>query len=278
MARATYYYNVARKYHDRYSEIKKRFTAIYNAHKGRYGYSRILIQLRIEGITINHKTVEKLMKELGLKAQIRKVRYRSYKGDVGRVAPNILERNFTADKPNQKWLTDVTQVNIKGEKIYLSPILDVFNGEIVVYTISDRPDLKMVTEMLNKAKKKKMASDKIVIHSDQGWHYQHATYRKMVAQMGMTQSMSRKGNYLDNAMMENFFGIMKSELLYLQKFESMKQFKQELVKYIYYYNNHRIKLRLKGKSPVKYRALCAYNYFINCPTFGGAVHLALFLF
>ena len=257
MARSTFYYHTSHEQKDQYCEMKKRIADIYKTHKGRYGYRRITMQLREEGEVINHKTVEKLMKELGLKALVRKVRYRSYKGDVGRIAPNILERNFVADKPNEKWLTDVTQVNIKGKKMYLSPILDTFNGEIITYTISDRPNLKMVTNMLKKAKRKKNINDKIIIHSDQGWHYQHATYRKMVKDMGMTQSMSRKGNCLDNAMMENFFGIMKSELLYLQEFDSMKQFKQELVRYIHYYNNHRIKLRLKGKSPVKYRALCA---------------------
>lgn len=257
MARSTYYYHTSHEKKEQYSEIKKRIVDIYNDHKGRYGYRRITMQLKAESVVINHKTVEKLMKELGLKARIRKVRYRSYKGDVGRIAPNVLGRDFTANKPNEKWLTDVTQVNIKGEKMYLSPILDTFNGEIITYTISDRPDLKMVTKMLKKALKKKNIGDEIIIHSDQGWHYQHATYRKMVKDMGMIQSMSRKGNCLDNAMMENFFGIMKSELLYLYEFDSMKHFKQELVKYIYYYNNHRIKLRLKGKSPVKYRALCA---------------------
>ena len=257
MARSTFYYHTSHQDKDQYGEIKKRITKIYNNHQGRYGYRRITMQLREDGEVINHKTVEKLMKDLGLKARIRRVRYRSYKGDVGRIAPNVLERDFAADKPNEKWLTDVTQVNIKGEKMYLSPILDTFNGEIITYTISNRPDLKMVTNMLKKAKRKKNIDDKIIIHSDQGWHYQHATYRKMVKDMAMTQSMSRKGNCLDNAMMENFFEIMKSELLYLYEFDSMKQFKRELVKYIYYYNNHRIKLRLKGKSPVKYRALCA---------------------
>lgn len=257
MARSTFYYHISRQEIDVYSEMKTHITKIYNDHHGRYGYRRITMQLRNEGVVINHKTVEKLMKELGLKALTRKVRYKSYKGDIGRIAPNVLGRNFTSNKPNEKWVTDVTQVNIKGEKMYLSPILDTFNGEIITYTISDRPDLKMVTSMLEKAKKKKNIGDEIILHSDQGWHYQHATYRKIVKNMGMIQSMSGKGNCLDNAMMENFFGIMKSELLYLQEFDSIKQFKRELIKYIYYYNNHRIKLRLKGKSPVKYRALCA---------------------
>ncbi len=215
------------------------------------------MQLRNEGITINHKTVEKLMGELGLKARVRRVRYRSYKGDVGRIAPNILERDFTATAPTQKWLTDVTQVNIKGEKLYISPILDAFNGEIISYTISQRPDLKMVTEMLHKAFRKIKAHRDLVIHSDQGWHYQHASYRKMLRERGVVQSMSRKGNCLDNAMMESFFGVMKSELLYLQEFTTTAEFERELRRYITYYNNHRIKLRLKGKSPVQYRAIYA---------------------
>lgn len=127
MARSTYYYHTSHEKKEQYSEIKKRIVDIYNDHKGRYGYPRITMQLKAESVVINHKTVEKLMKELGLKARIRKVRYRSYKGDVG--------RDFTANKPNEKWLTDVTQVNIKGKKMYLSPILDTFNGEIITYTI-----------------------------------------------------------------------------------------------------------------------------------------------
>jgi len=256
MARSTFYYHTARQgLSDGYDELRKRIKEIYGDHYGRYGYRRITMQLREEDIVVNHKTVEKLMRQLGLKSLVRKVRYRSYKGDVGRIAPNELKRDFKADKPNEKWLTDVTQVNIKGKKIYLSPILDVFNGEIITYTISDRPDLKMVIGMLKKAFKRKKPTDELMLHSDQGWHYQHATYRKMLQNEGVKQSMSRKGNCLDNAMMESFFGIMKSELLYLQEFETVKHFKTELVKYIDYYNNKRIKLRLKGKSPVQYRTL-----------------------
>ena len=161
------------------------------------------------------------MRELGLKARIRKIRYRSYKGSIGRIAANELDRNFTSNSPNEKWLTDVTQVNIKGEKMYFSPILDTFNGEIIAYRISDSPDLKMVTDMLVQAKKRRSKKDRTILHSDQGWHYQHAQYQKMVKQMGMTQSMSRKGHCLDNAMMENFFGIMKFELFYLFDFDLM---------------------------------------------------------
>ena len=195
------------------------------------------------------------MQEMHLKSVVRKVKYRSYKGDVGRVAPNVLQRDFATAAPNRKWATDVTEFKIGDKKAYLSPILDMYNGEIVSYTISDSPDLRMVMNMVNSAIKKVKPQEGLVLHSDQGWNYQHMQYQSTLKRNGIIQSMSRKGNCLANAMMENFFGIMKSELLYLQEFRDMDHFKQELRKYIHYYNNDRIKLRLKGKSPVQYRTL-----------------------
>ena len=256
MPRSTYYYNVARlDKADSYSVERERIGEIFAQHRKRYGYRRVCQQLRSEGYLINHKTVQRLMQEMHLKSVVRKVRYRSYKGDVGRVAPNVLQRDFTATAPNRKWATDVTEVKIRDRKTYLSPILDMFNGEIITYTISDSPDLRMVMNMVNSAIKKVKPKEGLVLHSDQGWHYQHMQYQLALKRNGIVQSMSRKGNCLDNAMMENFFGIMKSELLYLQEFRDMDHFKQELKRYIHYYNNDRIKLRLKGKSPVQYRTL-----------------------
>ena len=195
------------------------------------------------------------MGQMSLKAKRKRQHYRSYKGELGEIAPNVLNRDFKASAPNQKWTTDVTQVKIKDKKTYLSPILDMFNGEIVSYTISDSPDLKMVMGMLDKAFKERDIHGNLVLHSDQGWHYQHKRYQKVLKERDITQSMSRKGNCLDNAMMENFFGLMKNELLYLQDWKSVEQFKKALRIYIRYYNNDRIKLRLNGKSPVQYRAL-----------------------
>ena len=151
--------------------------------------------------------------------------------------------------------TDVTEFKVADRKAYLSPIIDMFNGEIIAYTISDRPDLKMVMDMMYLAKRKINNTSGVMLHSDQGWHYQHMQYQQTLKKYGITQSMSRKGNCLDNAVMENFFGIMKSELLYLQEFSDMEVFKRELRKYINYYNNDRIKLKLNGKSPVQYRTL-----------------------
>ena len=224
-------------------------------HSMRYGYRRVYQQLRNEGYTINHKTVQRLMQEMNLKSKVRKVRYLSYRGEVGKTAPNILNRDFKAVRPNQKWATDVTEFKIADRKAYLSPIMDMFNGEIVAYTISDRPDLKMVMDMMSTAKRKVKSTNGVILHSDQGWHYQHMKYQQRLKRYGIIQSMSRKGNCLDNAVMENFFGIMKSELLYLQQFSDMEAFKCELRKYINYYNNERIKLKLNGKSPVQYRTL-----------------------
>ena len=256
MARATYYYHTKRLQEpDRNEDIRQSISRIYDTHKGRYGYRRVTAQLRSDGIIINHKKVQNLMVEMGLRGKRKKTRYRSYKGEVGKIAPNVIDRNFVATAPNQKWTTDVTEVKIKDRKIYLSPILDMFNGEIISYTISDHPDLKMAMSMLEKAFKKIDIPEGLILHSDQGWHYQHLRYQKALKDKHIVQSMSRKGNCLDNAMMENFFGLMKSELLYLQEWDSVEQFSKELVKYIRYYNNDRIKLRLKGMSPVQYRAL-----------------------
>ena len=193
------------------------------------------------------------MKQLGLVCCVRIKKYHSYKGEVGKIAPNLLNRDFYAQKPNEKWVTDVTEFSLFGKKLYLSPILDLHSSYLVSYTISERPVLSMVTSMLEKAFVNIPDNTNLILHSDQGWQYQHKQYQRMLHNKGIRQSMSRKGNCLDNSVMENFFGILKSELLYLQKFESMEQFKKELVDYLDYYNNRRIKTKLKGLSPALYR-------------------------
>lgn len=254
ITRSTYYYylKIFNK-PDKYVNIKKQILEIWDKHKGRYGYRRITLELRNLGIIINHKTVQKLMKILELKCIVRMKKYKSYKGDVGKTAPNIISRDFKADEPNTKWVTDVTEFSLFGQKIYLSPILDLFNGEIIAYNITNRPTFYLVKDMLEKAFVKIPDNTNLILHSDQGWHYQMKQYQRMLNQKGIIQSMSRKGNCLDNSVMENFFGHLKSELLYLQKFENMDHFINELHEYIYYYNNHRIKAKLKGLSPVNYR-------------------------
>ena len=238
---------------DKHKAAKEEITAIYHENRGRYGYRRITAELRNRNLPLNHKTVQRLMKELGLVCRVRMKKYRSYKGEVGKIAPNLLNRDFHADRPNQKWVTDVTEFSLFGEKLYLSPVLDLCSSDLVSYTISERPVLSMVTTMLEKAFEKIPDNTNLILHSDQGWQYQHKQYQRMLREKGIRQSMSRKGNCLDNAVIENFFGLLKSELLYLQDFESMEHFKRELIDYLDYYNNRRIKAKLKGLLPAVHR-------------------------
>ncbi|OCG70852.1 transposase [Gilliamella sp. Occ3-1] len=193
------------------------------------------------------------MSELGLKSLVRPKRYCSYKGQVGKVAKNILNRDFKASHPNEKWVTDITEFNVKGKKLYLSVLLDLYNSEVVSHEIAERPHLEMVDSMLSKAIKILNPKDKPMLHSDQGWQYQMTFFQQRLRDNGITQSMSRSGNCLDNAVMENFFGILKTELFYLEKFNDIKQLANYINSYIYYYNHDRIKLKLGGLSPIKYR-------------------------
>ena len=248
-----YYYLCSFEKPGKYEAAKAAIVSNNEAHKGRYGYRRMTILLRQQGFTLNHKTVQRLMRELNLVCKVRMKKYRSYRGEVGKVAPNLLNRDFHAELPNQKWVTDVTEFSLFGQKIYLSPILDLCHGELVSYSISYSPNFKQIREMLWMAFKKIPDGTQLILHSDQGWQYQMKQYQLMLQNKGICQSMSRKGNCLDNAVMENFFGILKSELLYLQEFDSVNHFISELIDYLDYYNNHRIKIKLKGLSPVQYR-------------------------
>lgn len=211
------------------------------------------IELEKRGYKVNHKVVMRLMKEYGLTCRVRIKKYRSYRGKVGEIAPNVIDRNFYAAKPYEKLATDITEFSLFGTKLYLSPILDMYNGEILAYDISKRPVLKQVTDMLERSFEVIPQGARPILHSDQGWQYQHKAYRQMLEERFWTQSMSRKGNCLDNSVIENFFGLLKSELLYLEEFDSIEDFQFKLEEYIEYYNNRRIKEKLKGMSPVEYR-------------------------
>ena len=260
MARSSFYYHQKQnEVPDKYKVIKELIKSIYHRHKGRYGYRRITDELNAKGTIINHKTVLRLMKTLGLKSLIRVKKYKSYKGEQGKIAPNILERKFKATAPNQKWATDITEFNVSGNKLYLSPIIDLFNQEIISYELTERPIFNQVLMMLKKAFKKIPNNTNLILHSDQGWQYQMKQYQRLLKEKGINQSMSRKGNCLDNAIIENFFGILKSELFYLKKYNSIDQLKNEIDEYIKYYNNERIKLNLNKMSPIKYRT----HYYQN---------------
>jgi transposase InsO family protein len=197
------------------------------------------------------------MNELGLKSRIRIKKYRSFHGEVGRAAPNVLERRFEAQRPHEKWVTDVTEFRVGGQKLYLSPVLDLYNGEIVAFETARRPAFKMIGAMLRRAFARLRPNDKPILHSDQGWQYRMPLYREALQKQAVTQSMSRRGNCLDNAVMESFFGTLKAEFYNLTQFRDVDELQAGIRRYIHYYNHHRIKLRLGGLSPVEYRTRLA---------------------
>ena len=258
LARSTYYYQLKQlDKRDKNQDLKVEIQSIYNEHKGNYGYRRVTLELRNRGFVINHKKVQRLMKILSLTARIRRKRkYSSYQGEIGKKADNLIQRQFEASKPMEKCYTDVTEFAIPNstQKLYLSPVLDGFNSEIIAYNLSTSPNLEQVKVILDQA----FTADwyeKTILHSDQGWQYQHDSYHRFLESKGIQASMSRRGNSPDNGMMESFFGILKSEMFYgyEKNFRSLEDLEQAIVNYIDYYNNKRIKVKLKGLSPVQYR-------------------------
>ena len=250
LARSTYYYHLKQlDQTDKNQTIKAEIQAIFTEHKGNYGYRRITLALRNRGFVVNHKKVQRLMMALGLSARIRRKRkYSSYQGEIGKKAENLIRRQFEASKPMEKCYTDVTEFAIpaSSQKLYLSPVLDGFNSEIIAYNLSTSPNLAQVKMMLEQAFTEKYYENTI-LHSDQGWQYQHDFYHHFLEDKGIQQSMSRKGNSPDNGMMESFFGILKSEMFYgyEKTFKSIEHLEQAIVDYINYYNNKRIKVKLK---------------------------------
>lgn len=258
LPRSSYYYHIKQlKQVDKNKVLKAKIKMIYDEHKGNYGYRRITLELRNQGFLVNHKKVQRLMKCMNLAARIRRKRkYSSYKGEIGKKADNLIQRQFEASKPYEKCYTDVTEFAIpaSSQKLYLSPVLDGYNSEIIAYQLSTSPNLEQIKRMLTQAFPDDHYDDTI-LHSDQGWQYQHQFYHDFLNQKGIRPSMSRKGNSPDNGMMESFFGILKSEMFYgfEKTFKSLDELKQAIINYIDYYNNKRIKVKLKGLSPVQYR-------------------------
>ncbi|CYK53355.1 IS3 family transposase [Streptococcus pneumoniae] len=258
LARWTYYYHLKQlDKTDKDQELKAEIQSIFIEHKGNYAYRRIYLELRNRAYLVNHKRVQGLMKVLNLQAKMRQKRkYSSHKGDVGKKAENLIQGQFEGSKTMEKCYTDVTEFAIPAstQKLYLSPVLDGFNSEIIAFNLSCSPNLEQVQTMLEQAFTEKHYENTI-LHSDQGWQYQHDSYHQFLEGKGIQASMSRKGNSQDNGMMESFFGILKSEMFYgyEKSFQSLKQLEQAIVDYIDYYNNKRIKVKLKGLSPVQYR-------------------------
>jgi putative transposase len=258
LPRSSFYYQLKLlRIGDKHAGLKSRIQTVFHRHRGRYGYRRITAAIRREGSAVNHKTIQRLMGLLGLKSCVRIKKYRAYQGEVGQIAPNILERQFRAEQPNQKWVTDVTEFSVGGQKLYLSPVLDLYNGEIVAFETARRPLFGMIGAMLRRAFARLRPGDKPLLHSDQGWQYRMLVYRETLERKAVTPSMSRRGNCLDNAVMESFFGTLKAEFYHLKRFRDIDELQRGIRRYIHYYNHERIRLTLGGLSPVEFRSFGA---------------------
>lgn len=277
LKRSTYYYTLNKLDKDtKNDDIMNAIIDIYYTHKARYGYRRITLELINRGYIVNHKKVKRLMSKMGLYARTPKAKYKSYKGDMNGTVKNLLldkvidevnhktyyERNFKTERCNEIWSTDVSEFHIAAGKLYLSPILDLHNREIVSYNISTSPNYEQIKDMLAKAFNKYKDLKGLILTSDQGWQYQMQDYHKALEEKGIIQSMSRKGNCLDNSPMENFFGKMKNEMFYGYEytFNTLEELKKEMENYISYYNNQRITTKLKGLTPVEYRNQWVTNF------------------
>lgn len=255
LARSTFFYHQHRlTVADKHAQLKQAICEIFERMNRRYGYRRVHAQLRREGWAVNHKLVYKLMKQLGLKSKVRaKKKYNSYKGTVSHIANNVLDRCFTPDEPNTVWVSDVTEFRVVGTKVYLSPIMDLCDRSIVSYSISTSPNTAFTSQSLRDAIAQESPGRGLLVHTDQGFQYQHSSWRELITGIEGTQSMSRKGNCYDNAVMENFFGHLKSEMYHGETFTNLDEFYHAIDEYIYWYNNERNQKRLKGLTPMQYR-------------------------
>lgn len=256
LARSTFYYQCrATLRTEQQKDMEANIRAVYDEHKGRYGYRRIAVALRSSmAKPVNHKCVQRLMQKMGLRALIRQQkRSRKVSGTSDEHVPNVLRRDFSATAPNQKWVTDITEFNVNGHKLYLSACMDLYNGEIIAYRMARRPVFELVSGTLQAALSQLKSTTGLTVHSDQGWQYKMQPYRSLLACSGVTQSMSRKGNCFDNAAIESFFGTLKTEYFHLETLDNLDSLEAGVDDYIHYYNYKRIKLALQGLSPVEYR-------------------------
>lgn len=257
LSKSTYYYEIgkAEKVLERNADITSEIEGIFKENKGRYGVRRVHQALLNRGFQVNHKRVQRIMHQLGLMGKRPKEKYHSYKGEVGKVADNVVNRDFSTEKPLEKWTTDVSQFSLSWGKCYISPILDMNTNEIISYNLSLSPNMEQIKDMLQKAFDRFPSVKGLIMHSDQGWQYQHATYRNELRKHGVVQSMSRKGNCYDNCIMETFFGRLKNEMFYgfEKEYTSFESFSRAIDEYIDYYNNRRIQAKTKWMPPSKFR-------------------------
>lgn len=254
LPRSTFYYKPKAKDH---SELRRRILALYQENKGRDGYRMIRIKLQKEGVFLSGKTVLGHMRALGIRSCV-KVKRGKKMGKTSHIAPNLLQRNFTATRLKEKWVTDVTELRVGREKLYLSPMMDLTNQEIIAFTTGRRPTFGLVSAMLKKTLAQLNKTDLPIIHTDQGCLYGLARWRAMLIRDDgspyAVQSMSRRGNCYDNAVIESFFSTLKSECFYSRQFKDIDELERAIHDYIRYYNEERIKPKLNNLSPVQYRA------------------------
>ena len=254
LKRSTYYYLESHPKRDAYADVRPLVREIFGRTPNGMGYRQVRMALLHEqGLRISGKTVSRLMREEGCRCTFRRRRYDSYEGEVGKVAGNLLGRRFKAREPMSKLVTDVTEFKVADGKAYLSPVMDLFNNEIVAFSISRSPNMKQIYEMMGGLSGRKLGANPMM-HSDQGWQYQQKSFQNMLREMGITQSMSRKATCLDNACMEGFFGHLKDEFYVGREFESYEAFKAELEDYIEYWNRVRRQEGLREMAPVEYRS------------------------
>ena len=254
----TYFNNVKKEDFDyKNLEVINQIEKIFYENKGNYGYRRITDELKYQGYRVNHKKVQRIMNKLKLVPYA----YSSYQGSSDSVIENLIERHFQASMPNEKWSTDVTEFRCFWGKLYLSVILDIYSRDIVSYSVAKHPDYDQIEVMLSIAFSKYSNLEGLIIHSDMGWQYTYYKYINSLKEKGIIQSMSRKGNCLDNAIVESFFGILKKEMFYGKEFhyKSYGELKSAIDEYIDYYNNKRRKHNLNGLTPSEYRQ----NYYKN---------------
>lgn len=273
MPKASYYYTIKalKAKDDRDRELREQILKIYKESHCTYGFKRITLEINKNKTNkINHKRIQRIMHELGIKGiRGKNSKYHSYKGDNGIEKNNLLlekvideenhrttfKRHFEATAPNQKWTTDVSEFKHKDGKLYLSPIMDMFDGSIIAFDISEHPDFNQTKRMIDKAFSQYDNLEGLIFHSDQGWQYQMKQYNMWLKARGIQQSFSRKGNCMDNSLMENFFGILKNEMFYghESEFETLDDLRCSIEHYIKWYNEKRINVKRKGLSPLEYR-------------------------
>lgn len=285
LSKSTYSYYHSQKHLNAVNKRKKEddrilafILPVFEHHKSRYGYRRIILALKDELSGVNHKRIQRIMSENDLLGKQPKNKYHSYKGDNGERKENLLlhkevdevkhktkyVRDFDTSKPNEKWTTDVSEFKAAGGKLYLSPIMDIYDGSIISYDISASPDFSQIKRMIDEAFDKYPNLEGLIFHSDQGWQYQMKAYLSWLKDKGILQSFSRKGNCMDNSLMENFFGIMKNEMYYGHEFKSLDELRKAMEEYIIYYNTERINIKRKGLSPLEYRQQSLSQLQLNC--------------